>query len=73
MNPLAWLSSALSALASFLGIIQKRQELENTPAMQANAQAKTDEKLETDIAATETAAAKGDAKALEQLRKDVAE
>lgn len=44
------ITAALKALAALLGIGQKRQELVNSPEMQANAKAGTDQKLKEDAA-----------------------
>lgn len=48
-------SSILDLLANLFGFARKRQDLANTPEMQANAQAAADQKLK-DTAATAIAA-----------------
>lgn len=42
---MSYLSALLDIFASVLGITRKRQELKNSPALQRNAAAKTDDKL----------------------------
>lgn len=45
---LAAITSFLKAVAAALGFAEKRQELNNSPEMQANARAKVDETIKTE-------------------------
>lgn len=61
-----------SAIAQALGLVRDRSKLKNSEAMQANAAAE-DHQANVDEATDEVAAAlKGDASALDELRKGVA-
>ncbi len=61
------ITAFLKSLAAALGFLQKRQELNNSPEMQANAVAKTDQTV------TETATKAVAANDLEEIRKLSAE
>jgi hypothetical protein len=61
------IKQALTALAAGLGLLKKRQELVNSPEQQANAAAKTEQRIKDDA---REAIAKRD---LEKIRRMAAE
>ena len=51
MNPFSFIADAVKGFAAYFGWAQKRQELTNSPEMQANAAAKTEKQLKDENAA----------------------